>query len=52
MTNVVKFTRALADPTRWRIVRLVMREALRLSERQGSSSPGPKTLSARKRANP
>lgn len=28
MTNVVTFTRALGDSTRWRIVRLVMDEAL------------------------
>jgi ArsR family transcriptional regulator len=32
MTNVVAFTRALADPTRWRIVRLVMEEALCVCE--------------------
>jgi DNA-binding transcriptional ArsR family regulator len=32
MTNIVSFTRALSDPTRWRIVRLVMREALCVCE--------------------
>lgn len=32
MTNVVNFTRALSDPTRWRIVRLVMRDALCVCE--------------------
>ena len=32
MTNVVAFTRALADPTRWRIVRLVMEDALCVCE--------------------
>ncbi len=32
MTNIVNFTRALADSTRWRIVRLVMREALCVCE--------------------
>lgn len=28
MRNIVTFTQALADPTRWRIIRLVMDEAL------------------------
>ncbi len=32
MTNMVQFTRALSDPTRLRIVRLVMREALCVCE--------------------
>lgn len=32
MTNVVAFSRALADETRWRIVRLVMDEALCVCE--------------------
>ncbi|RYD45868.1 MAG: ArsR family transcriptional regulator [Verrucomicrobiaceae bacterium] len=32
MTNIVKFSRALADPTRWRIVRLVMNDALCVCE--------------------
>lgn len=32
MTNVVTFTRALGDSTRWRIVRLVMDEALCVCE--------------------
>jgi ArsR family transcriptional regulator len=32
MTNAVTFSRALADPTRWRIVRLVMNEALCVCE--------------------
>lgn len=32
MTNIVTFSRALADPTRWRIVRLVMDEALCVCE--------------------
>ena len=32
MTNIVTFSRALADPTRWRIVRLVMDQALCVCE--------------------
>ncbi len=32
MTDVVTFSRALGDPTRWRIVRLVMQEALCVCE--------------------
>ena len=32
MTNAVTFSRALADPTRWRIVRLVMEDALCVCE--------------------
>jgi DNA-binding transcriptional ArsR family regulator len=32
MRNVVAFNRALADPTRWRIVRLVLNEALCVCE--------------------
>lgn len=32
MTSPVTFSRALADPTRWRIVRLVMNEALCVCE--------------------
>ncbi len=32
MRNVVAFNRALADPTRWRIVRLVMEDALCVCE--------------------
>ena len=32
MTDVVAFSRALADPTRWRIVRLVMNEAMCVCE--------------------
>ena len=32
MENIVTFSRALADPTRWRIVRLVMEEALCVCE--------------------
>jgi ArsR family transcriptional regulator len=32
MTNPVTFSRALADPTRWRIVRLVMDDALCVCE--------------------
>lgn len=32
MTNVVEFSKALADPTRWRIVRLVADEALCVCE--------------------
>lgn len=32
MTNAVSFNRALADPTRWRIVRLVSDEALCVCE--------------------
>jgi ArsR family transcriptional regulator len=32
MTNVVTFTRALGDATRWRIVRLVMEQALCVCE--------------------
>lgn len=32
MTNIVTFTRALGDATRWRIVRLVMDEALCVCE--------------------
>jgi DNA-binding transcriptional ArsR family regulator len=32
MRNIVQFSRALADPTRWRIVRLVMRDALCVCE--------------------
>lgn len=32
MTNIVTFTRALGDSTRWRIVRLVMKEALCVCE--------------------
>ena len=32
MTNIVTFSRALADPTRWRIVRLVMEDALCVCE--------------------
>lgn len=32
MTNLVTFSRALADPTRWRIIRLVMNEALCVCE--------------------
>lgn len=31
-SNIVTFSRALADPTRWRIVRLVMSEALCVCE--------------------
>jgi ArsR family transcriptional regulator len=30
--NIVTFSRALADPTRWRIIRLVMSEALCVCE--------------------
>ena len=30
--NIVNFSRALADPTRWRIIRLVMSEALCVCE--------------------
>lgn len=30
--NIVKFSRALADPTRWRIIRLVLNEALCVCE--------------------
>ena len=33
MTSIVNFTRALADPTRWRIVRLVMNQATGVRER-------------------
>lgn len=32
MTNLVTFSRALADPTRWRIIRLVMHDALCVCE--------------------
>ena len=32
MSHIVTFSRALADPTRWRIVRLVMEEALCVCE--------------------
>jgi ArsR family transcriptional regulator len=32
MSDVVTFSRALADPTRWRIVRLVMEDALCVCE--------------------
>jgi ArsR family transcriptional regulator len=32
MTNIVTFSRALADATRWRIVRLVLNEALCVCE--------------------
>lgn len=32
MDNIVTFSRALADPTRWRIVRLVMDDALCVCE--------------------
>ncbi|MES2658168.1 MAG: metalloregulator ArsR/SmtB family transcription factor [Verrucomicrobiota bacterium] len=32
MENIVTFSRALADPTRWRIVRLVMEDALCVCE--------------------
>ena len=32
MTNAVSFFRALADPTRWRVVRLVMERALCVCE--------------------
>jgi len=32
MTNIVTFSRALADTTRWRIIRLVMDEALCVCE--------------------
>ena len=32
MTDIVTFSRALADPTRWRIVRLVMDDALCVCE--------------------
>ena len=32
MTNPVTFSRALSDPTRWRIVRLVMEDALCVCE--------------------
>lgn len=32
MENIVTFSRALADPTRWRIVRLVMDDALCVCE--------------------
>jgi ArsR family transcriptional regulator len=32
MTNPVTFSRALADPTRWRIIRLVMDDALCVCE--------------------
>ena len=32
MTNIVTFSRVLGDPTRWRIVRLVMNEALCICE--------------------
>jgi ArsR family transcriptional regulator len=32
MKNIVTFTRALADPTRWRIVRLVLHDALCVCE--------------------
>ncbi|MES2440245.1 MAG: metalloregulator ArsR/SmtB family transcription factor [Verrucomicrobiota bacterium] len=32
MANIVTFSRALADPTRWRIVRLVMEDALCVCE--------------------
>ena len=32
MENLVTFSRALADPTRWRIVRLVLNEALCVCE--------------------
>lgn len=32
MTNIVTFSRALADPTRWRIVRLAMNDALCVCE--------------------
>lgn len=32
MKNIVTFSRALADPTRWRIVRLVMDDALCVCE--------------------
>ena len=32
MRNIVTFSRALADPTRWRIVRLVMEDALCVCE--------------------
>jgi ArsR family transcriptional regulator len=32
MNNFVTFSRALADPTRWRIVRLVMEDALCVCE--------------------
>lgn len=32
MTNIVTFSRALADSTRWRIVRLVMEDALCVCE--------------------
>lgn len=32
MKNLVAFSRALADPTRWRIIRLVMEDALCVCE--------------------
>ncbi len=32
MKNIVTFSRALADPTRWRIIRLVLGEALCICE--------------------
>jgi len=32
MRNIVTFSRALADPTRWRIIRLVMADALCVCE--------------------
>lgn len=32
MKNIVTFSRALADPTRWRIVRLVLHDALCVCE--------------------
>lgn len=32
MSEIVNFSRALADPTRWRIIRLVMEEALCVCE--------------------
>jgi DNA-binding transcriptional ArsR family regulator len=32
MSDIVKFSKALADPTRWRIVRLVMERALCVCE--------------------
>lgn len=32
MTNIVSFSRAIADPTRWRIVKLVLEDALCVCE--------------------
>ena len=32
MNNIVSFSRALADPTRWRIIRLVLEDALCVCE--------------------